>query len=295
MDRLHLIRRFSQLFFIAVLLLLPVFDILRYDVASKTLYILGMAWELGLGDEFYRNPSGFGGGYVAIRIFLKAVLPWIVVLSVFPLLGVFLGRAFCGWACPEGALFEFADEITLRVLGRRSIYGRKPSDPRVTVRSRLPYVLIAIAYLLTVPPLFGVMLTGYFIAPARIWHEITSMQLSFGLKAGIIGVSTYMVITFIFVRHAICKYLCGAGLMQMLLGWVSPISLAVKFHPEGFKTCTDCRKCEEACFMDVKPRSPMRNINCVNCGECISACKGELGHDKGLFSYSRRRDGVKKK
>lgn len=289
MDMLHISRRASQLFFIGLLLLLPVFDILRYDVASKTLYLFGMVWELGLGDEFYRNPSDFGGGYVAIRFFLKAILPWIAVLSVFPLLGVFLGRAFCGWACPEGALFEFADEITLKALGRRSIYGRRPSDPQARPQHRALYALIAAAYLLTVPPFFGVMLTGYFIAPERIWREIMGLELSFGLKAGIIGVSIYMVTTFIFVRHAICKYLCGAGLMQMLFGWVSPISLAVKFKSDGFRTCTDCRRCEEVCFMDVKPRSPKKNINCVNCGECIAACRKELGEDKGLFRFSRRK------
>ena len=36
--------------------------------------------------------------------------------------------------------------------------------------------------------------------------------------------------------------------------------------------------------MDVKPRCPKKDINCVNCGECITACRRELG-DKNLFSY----------
>ena len=37
--------------------------------------------------------------------------------------------------------------------------------------------------------------------------------------------------------------------------------------------------------MNVKPRLPKRDINCVNCGECIIACKKELGEGQGLFSY----------
>lgn len=290
MNQLLLYRRLTQVAFIALLLLAPSFDLLRYDVAERTLYVLGMQWELGLGQGFYDNPGQYGAGYVAWAFLSHAVLPWVLVLSVFPLLGVFLGRAFCGWACPEGALFEFADMVTLKVLGRRSIYGRKPSDPQAQPHNRALYIVLALVYLLVVPPLFGVMISGYFIAPKRIWAELASGQLSFGLKAGIIGVSAYMFITFIFVRHVICKYLCGAGLMQMLFGWVSPISLAVKFKSDEATRCTDCRKCEEACFMDVKPRLARKDINCVNCGECIRACQQELGQGKELFRFGRNKE-----
>ncbi len=109
MNRLNIYRRLSQLFFVLFLLLMPVFNILRYDVAAKDLYLLGMVWDLGLGPGFYSAPDAYGAGYVALRFFLKAVLPWLLVLTVFPLLGFLLGRTFCGWSCPEGALFELAD------------------------------------------------------------------------------------------------------------------------------------------------------------------------------------------
>ncbi len=44
---------------------------------------------------------------------------------------------------------------------------------------------------------------------------------TFGVKAGIISVSIYMLITLIFVRHVLCRFVCAAGLMQMLFGWIS--------------------------------------------------------------------------
>ena len=53
---------------------------------------------------------------------------------------------------------------------------------------------------------------------------------TFGVKAGIIGVSIYMLVTSILVRHSLCKYICAAGLMQMLFGWVSPVSLRVRMN-----------------------------------------------------------------
>ncbi len=290
LKNLHTLRRLTQLTFICLLLLAPSLDLLRYDVAATDLYIFGQVWELGLGSEFYADPSAFGSGYVAIRILLKAILPWVIVLSIFPLLGVLLGRTFCGWACPEGTLFELADTITLKLLGRRSMFGAKPNDPPDAKGGRFKYIVLGVIYLFIVPPFFGVMLTGYFIAPARIWHELVTLELSFGLKAGIIGVSSYMFITFIFVRHTICKYFCAAGLMQMLFGWASPISLGVRFEREAFSRCTDCRRCEQVCFMDVKPRG-REDINCVNCGDCLVACRQELSEDCGLFFFSAKNKG----
>ncbi|MBF0534965.1 MAG: hypothetical protein HQK88_10275 [Nitrospirae bacterium] len=74
--------------------------------------------------------------------------------------------------------------------------------------------------------------------------------------------------------------------MQMLFGWFSPISLKLKFDHKNFHKCTDCRQCEKACFMDVKPRLPKKDVSCVNCGECITACNKELGVSNGLFSLT---------
>lgn len=288
MNRLALYRRIVQFLFIALLLCAPVLDILRFDVAAKELYLFGFVWDLGLGAQFYERPDQFGPGYVAVRFFLKAVLPWIVVLSVFPLLGFFLGRAFCGWGCPEGALFEFADMMTLKLIGRRSIYGKGPAEPDVQRGSLYIYIPLTVLYLFVVPPAFGIMMTGYFIAPSRIWHEVTTFSPSFGLLAGTIGVWIYMIITFIFVRHVICKFLCGPGLMQTLFGWISPVALGLRFKRDEYERCTDCRRCEKVCFMGVKPRSARKDINCVNCAECLIECEDELGKGKGLFKLDFR-------
>jgi len=89
------------------------------------------------------------------------------------------------------------------------------------------------------------------------------------------------------VRHTLCKYVCGAGLMQMLFGWASPVSLRIKADADRLKACTDCKGCETVCFMNVKPRLPKKDINCVNCGECIIACNKELGEGRGVFNFSQ--------
>jgi len=278
-------RRATQIAFILLVFLMPVLNIFRYDTATKELIILGQVWSLGLKETFYADQSVRGAGHIALQFFLKAILPWIMFLAIFPLLGFLTGRFFCGWFCPEGTLFELADNLTLRFLGRRSLFVKRQNDPEVPKGKKLLYILITLLSLVLLPLLGGIALTGYLVAPKTIWAQIMSWNFTFGVKAGIIGVSIYMLVTSILVRHSLCKYICAAGLMQMLFGWASPVSLRVRMDTARADECTNCKGCEKACFMNVLPRMNKRDISCVNCGACIAACHKELGKGKGLFHF----------
>jgi polyferredoxin len=288
-DRLHLLRRTTQLLFILLIVLAPVFDILRFDADTKSLIVFGNEWGLGLKEGFYQDPSFENTSHVAWRFFLRAILPWLGVLAVFPILGAVIGRFFCGWFCPEGALFELFDFFTLKILGRRSLFGRKANDPDIRERHRLPYVMLTLLCMIVIPLFFGIALTGYFVKPGIVWNQVLDWEFTLGVKAGIIGVSIYILVSSLLVRHALCKYVCSAGLMQMLFGWASRFSLRVTPDPARLASCTDCRECERVCFMDVKPRLPKKDISCINCGECITACNKELGKGKGVFAFSQFR------
>src|SRR5574337_158259 len=281
--RLTAFRRITQISFILFFFLMPVFDIFRYDTATKEFFLFGHVWGLGLREGFAADQTGLGALHIAALFFLKAILPWSLFLAIFPLLGFVSGRFFCGWLCPEGALFELADYLTLRLLGRRSLWSKKPNDPVAPQTSRLFYAMITLVSVIVIPLLGGVALTGYLVAPKTIWSQIVSWNFTFGVKAGIIGVAIYMLITSILVRHVLCKFVCAAGLMQMLFGWVSPLSLRLRLDQSRISECTDCRGCDKACFMNVVPRKNKRDISCVNCGACVDACDRELGPGRGLF------------
>lgn len=88
-------RRITQIAFILFIFLIPVLDIFRYDTATKELFLFGKVWSLGLREGFAADQSVNGALHVAIQFFLKAILPWIVILAIFPLLGWLteIGRA----------------------------------------------------------------------------------------------------------------------------------------------------------------------------------------------------------
>ena len=282
-------RRITQTAFILLIFLLPVLNVFRFDVDTRELIVFGKVWSLGLHEGFYTDRGPGGVSHVALQFFLKAILPWLGVLAVFPLLGVFTGRFFCGWFCPEGTLFELFDYLTVKIFGRRSLFANKPNDPEGPAAHRLPYIILALSSMVLIPLFFGVALTCYFVNPKVVWDQIINWNFTFGVKAGIIGVAVYIFISSMIVRHTLCKFVCSAGLMQMLFGWASPVSIRVKTDIEKLAACTDCKKCDKVCFMNVKPRLLRKDINCVNCGECITACTRELGEGRGVFSFSQSR------
>jgi ferredoxin-type protein NapH len=280
---LNTYRRITQVLFIAFVFLIPVLDIFRYDTDTHELIVFGSVWTLGLPLDFYTDLSASGAFHIAVQFFLKAIVPWLLFLALFPLLGYVTGRLFCGWLCPEGALFELSDFLTLKLLGRRSLYGKNTHEPDQGTARPLLYGALAVLSALLIPLAGGVALTGYLVAPLTIWHQITTGDFTFGVKAGIIGVAIYMLVSSIFVRHVLCKFVCAAGLMQMLFGWISPRSLRLTMDTARISACTDCKGCDKACFMNVTPRRNKRDISCVNCGACVMACNKELGEGKGLF------------
>jgi polyferredoxin len=283
------LRRTTQILFLLLIALIPALDIFRFDSDLRSLIVLGNEWDLGLKEGFHLIQSTENAAHVTWRFFLKAILPWLAILAVFPIAGALTGRFFCGWFCPEGTLFELFDFLTVKTFGRRSLFSKKQNDPDDCAKSRIPYVIFAVICMVIIPLFAGVVLTGYFVNPGVVWSQVINWEFTFGVKAGIIGVAIYIFISSIIVRHTLCKYVCSAGLMQMLFGWASPSSLRIHADPEKLAACTDCKGCERVCFMNVKPRLPRKDINCVNCGECISACHRELGQAKGIFSFTQER------
>src|SRR6266511_6395814 len=85
-------RRLTQVLFILFIYLMPVLNIFRYDVDTHELIMFGGIWGLGLEQGFMTDHSVAGAFHIAVRFFLKAILPWLLALSVFPLLGFLTGR-----------------------------------------------------------------------------------------------------------------------------------------------------------------------------------------------------------
>ncbi len=77
-------------------------------------------------------------------------------------------------------------------------------------------------------------------------------------------------------KRFFCKYLCAYGTLLRFLSAI-PFSKRYKVKITSIK-CTECKKCDKECLMDIKPmeeiikHGEVKNPECINCLQCVAVC-----------------------
>lgn len=185
----------------------------------------------------------------------------IVALLLFVVgIGMKKGRLFCSHLCPMHMFLE------------------KVNSPwnKTAKNRKLKIMLWAL--------LFSILLTEVILSFFQPLENQLKLMMSGNLP--IIGIGTALFAGFMFLfigyQERFCKKGCPYALIQMLLQ--SEFTRTMKFaNPE--KTCTNCRKCEEICPMDLRARFESKGPDCTNCNLCAEACTSELGPGNTLFHF----------
>lgn len=175
-------------------------------------------------------------------------------------IGMKKGRLFCSHLCPMHMFLE------------------KVNNPKNKVAKNRKRVIILWSLL------FSVILTQVIISFFQPLDNQIKLAMSGNLP--IIGISLALFGGFMFLfigyQERFCKKGCPYALIQMLLQ--SEFTRTMKFaNPE--KTCTNCRKCEEICPMELRARFESKGPDCTNCNLCAEACTTELGQGNTLFHF----------
>lgn len=157
------------------------------------------------------------------------------------LFALFVGRVFCGAACPLGAIQD------LLII--------KPIELPVGIRKALgliPYLYLGLSIL------FAVTQTDFIICKYDPFVGIFRMDARFNML--VLG-GSFLIIG-MFVGRPYCRFLCPYG---VLLNWTSSVSK--KHLTITPSECIDCKLCEHSCPMDAikKPvADPVKKKKDVN-------------------------------
>ncbi|HSF44099.1 MAG TPA: 4Fe-4S dicluster domain-containing protein [Thermoanaerobaculia bacterium] len=248
-------RRLVQLAGLAVFVLLPLFDLFRFDFTAGRLHLFGA--EIWL-DEW-------------------SIL-WLALMFGMWLIGAMslvFGRVYCAYACPQMVFTEIAHDFD--DLARRLA---RPFDPK-----NRPRVIRSLS--LAATAVVAVTASVFFLAYFAPLPDVVSRLLHFdlGLWVGAVGAATAIVafLDFAFVREGFCRTACPYGLLQGVIE--DGRSLHVRFDKLG--VCIECRACVKACPMGIDIRDGAFQIECTRCGSCIDACDAMLGrvNRPGLLSF----------
>jgi ferredoxin-type protein NapH len=197
-----------------------------------------------------------------------------IVFGLMFLSSLFVGRLWCGWACPAGALQEFAEPIN-----NKPTPGGKFNWIKWAVW--VPWILI-----------IGVMVVqAGGIRAVNPFYQIEgglTLAQPYWYMIYYIVIAVFLGIALIFGRRAACHTICWMAPFMIIGRWIRNRvkwpSLRLVADPAS---CTNCQTCTRKCPMSLDVNSMVQragigNSECILCGNCVDGCpKGTI-----RFSFS---------
>lgn len=225
-------------------------------------------------------------------------------------IGLFLvtsvvGRAWCGYACPQTVWVDLFLVVERAVEGDRNARIKLDAAPwslrKLFLRTckHAIWLVIAVAtggawifYFADAPTLLADFVTGHAAPVAYITVAIlTATTYTFG------GL----------MREQVCTYMCPWPRIQAAM--LDETSLTVTYNDwrgeprsrhskrvmavgQSVGDCIDCNACVAVCPMGIDIRDGQQ-LECITCALCIDACDSvmdKIGRERGLISYATLSD-----
>jgi cytochrome c oxidase accessory protein FixG len=216
----------------------------------------------------------------------------------------FLGRVWCGWACPQTVFLESLFRPLERAInGPRNVALRRAQAGWTFDRAWRAFATHA-AYLVAAGLVAHVFL-AYFVSLPRMFdmmrHSPGQHPEAF---AWALGFTALFYVNFGMFREQFCVVMCPYGRLQSVL--LDDDSLIIgyddkrgeprgKSHkgakPEGVGDCVDCSRCVVVCPTAIDIREGLQ-LDCIACTACIDACDDvmdRLERPRGLIRYDSQR------
>ncbi len=157
-------------------------SLLRLDVSTLSLHAFGQVFRI---EELY----------LFLLFGLALILLFLIVTLV-------LGRAWCGWACPQTSLTDLAEGFA-RLIGVKVSAGRMQARPWQKALLQVFYLGAAL--------LFAASLVWYFISPYDFFPRLLDGTLGAGALGTIAVVAGAVYLDLALVRRLMCREFCPYG------------------------------------------------------------------------------------
>ena len=254
------------------------------DLANRRFYMFGIEiWP----HEFY---------FVAGLLIMAGVGLFLVTSAV--------GRAWCGYACPQTVWTDLFQHVDRFVDGDRNARVRldtAPWGPAKIVRRLFKWSI----YLVISVATGGAWILYFADAPTllREFFTLEAAPVAY-MTVGVLTATTFVLGGF--MREQVCIYMCPWPRIQTAM--LDEKSLIVTYkdwrgeprgsvkkaekNPGQIGDCIDCMQCVQVCPTGWDIRNGP-DIACITCGLCIDACDkvmAEIGRPRGLIDYATQED-----
>ena len=285
---------------IHVRLVSGLFQRLRYIVSAPlvTLFVV-MAWVQCDGKQAIQ----FSLAEHQLRVFAWSLswndLPLLAGLLIVAALILFvmamtIGRAWCGFACPQ-SIWSW---MFIRIEDFTEGNSRKRARKQPLTFNRIIRKLTKHGLWIIVSAVTAFSFSAYFFPSRELLHGL----LTFTLPVDVAGWLLIMLgLTYLnagYVREKICLHACPYARFQSVM--FDRDTYTVSYDVErgeprnkskalGIKgDCVDCTLCVQVCPVGIDIRNGLQAA-CIDCGACIDACDSvmrHLGKPKGLIRFA---------
>jgi len=249
------------------------------DLANRRFYMFGIEiWP----HEFY---------YVAGLLVMAGIGLFLVTTAV--------GRAWCGYACPQTVwtdLFQHVDRFVDGDRNKRMRLDKAPWTASKTAKRLFKWAIYLFISFWT-----GGAWIMYFADAPTLTVDFWTGQAHYVAYATVAILTATTFILGGFMREQVCVYMCPWPRIQTAMmdeksllvtykGWRGEKRGSFKqaeANPTEFGDCIDCNQCVSVCPTGIDIREGPQ-IGCITCALCIDACDrvmGEVGRPRGLIDY----------
>jgi len=244
-------------------------------------------------DVLERQFTFFGHTFLATDGVLLMLLMLTIFASVFWVTAL-VGRAWCGWGCPQTVYMEFLFRPLERLFeGKREAQIRLDQSGVSLRRSAKNAVFLGLAFALA-----NVFLS-YFVGvhALRTWVLESPSRHMGGFM--VVAVTTgLMFFDFAYFREQMCTVICPYARLQSVL--LDRRSLIIGYNERrgeprskgkpkpGHGDCIDCQACVVSCPTGIDIRQGLQ-LECIACGQCADACDSIMARihkPAGLIGYA---------
>jgi cytochrome c oxidase accessory protein FixG len=246
--------------------------------------------DIGL-RRFFLFGASFNAQDVWLLFFLATGAAFALVYAT-----AVLGRAWCGWACPQTVFIEALFRPMERwIMGTREARLKRDKHGWNAPRVARTALLCAVYFVLALA--VSHLVIAYFVSLRGLWRDIAEGPRRHPEAFGWMSALTALAfVNFGFFREQFCLVLCPYGRMQSVL--LDEDSLVVGYdqkrgEPRGARNtpgagdCVSCNRCVVVCPTRIDIREGLQ-VDCIACTQCIDACDevmDQLDRPRGLIRY----------